>query len=175
MGETVFKTLACCDPPLPGKAIKLYIFFLLYPKLCLCISVRHQQTEAEFQQHVCVFRMAGCFNIEDTVNIYICVCVCVCVCVCMCFAFWAASAAYGSPQARGQIGAACASLLTATAMREPSLVFDLHHSSLQGQILNPLSKPGIESVSSWILVGFVTAEPQWELVHCQYLKIRFHM
>ena len=32
-GTLAFKALACCNPPFPGKAIKL--FFLLHPKLCL--------------------------------------------------------------------------------------------------------------------------------------------
>ena len=41
-GGTDFKAFACCDPPLPGKAIKLY-FFLLYPKLCLCVSIQPQR------------------------------------------------------------------------------------------------------------------------------------
>ena len=27
------------------------------------------------------------------------------------------------------------------------------------------ARPGIESELSWILVGFVSTEPQWELVH----------
>ena len=35
----------------------------------------------------------------------------------------------------------------------------LYHSSLQHQIPNPLSRPGIEPLSSWMLVGFVTTEP----------------
>ena len=54
------------------------------------------------------------------------------------------SAAYGSSQARGRMRAAAASL---------------HHNSQQHQILNLLSKPGMEHDSSWILDGFVTAEP----------------
>ena len=32
--------------------------------------------------------------------------------------------------------------------------------------LTHLVGPGIEPPSSWILVGFVAAEPQWELCHC---------
>ena len=44
---------------------------------------------------------------------------------------------------------------TATAMWDPSHVCNLHHSSWQRQILNPLSKAHIEPVSSWILVRFV--------------------
>ena len=52
---------------------------------------------------------------------------------------------------------------TATAMQDPSHVCALHHSSQQRQILNPLSGPGIETASSWILIGFISTEPRWEL------------
>ena len=52
---------------------------------------------------------------------------------------------------------------TATAMPDLHCVGDLHHSSWQHQILNALVRLGIEPVSSWILVGFVTAEPRPEL------------
>ena len=43
----------------------------------------------------------------------------------------------------------------ATAMQGPSLVCNLHHSSQQCRILNPLSEAGIEPTSSWILVEFM--------------------
>ena len=49
----------------------------------------------------------------------------------------------------------------ATATEIPDL--SLHHSSWQSQIFNPWARPGIESSSSWKLVGFITTEPQWEL------------
>ena len=49
-------------------------------------------------------------------------------------------AAHGSSQARGGIGAAAAGQTTATATRDPSCICDLHRSSLQGRILNPLSE-----------------------------------
>ena len=29
-------------------------------------------------------------------------------------------------------------------------------------------RPGIEPASSWILVGFISAEPQWELLICNF-------
>ena len=52
---------------------------------------------------------------------------------------------------------------TTTAMPDPSHIDSLHYSSWQHQILNPPSR--IESMSSWILAGFVTAEPlEWELL-----------
>ena len=44
-------------------------------------------------------------------------------------------------QARGRIGAVVADLhTTATAMPDPSRICDLHHSSQQCWILNPLSE-----------------------------------
>ena len=39
----------------------------------------------------------------------------------------------------------------------------LHHSSQQCRILNPLTEARIKPTSSWILVGFLTTKPQWEL------------
>ena len=58
------------------------------------------------------------------------------------------SVAYGSSQAKG-IGAAAASL---------------HHSPWQRRVPKPLSEAGEQLISSWILVGFIIAEPQWELL-----------
>ena len=44
-------------------------------------------------------------------------------------------------------------------------VCNLYHSSQQCQILNPLIKARDQTYYwSWILVGFVTTEPQWELL-----------
>ena len=45
----------------------------------------------------------------------------------------------------------------ATATQDSSHVFNLHHSSQQPQILNPLRKA--RDLHGYILVGFVTAEP----------------
>ena len=47
---------------------------------------------------------------------------------------------YGGSQARGLIGAVAPAYATATAMQDPSHVCDLHHSSQQRQIMNPLSE-----------------------------------
>ena len=52
---------------------------------------------------------------------------------------------------------------TATAMRDLSLVFNLHHSSQQGQIPDPLSEARDRThvlINSWILVRFVSVVPQ---------------
>ena len=47
---------------------------------------------------------------------------------------------------------------TATATQDPNCMCDLHHSSLQHQILNPLSKAR-DGIISWFLVRFVSAVP----------------
>ena len=49
---------------------------------------------------------------------------------------------------------------TTTATPDPSLICDLHRSSWQRQILNPLSEAtGIEPASSWMPFRFVSTEP----------------
>ena len=55
---------------------------------------------------------------------------------------------------------------TVTATWDMSHICDLHCSSHQCPILNPLSKAGDRT---WILVGFISAEPQWEL-HSHVLR-----
>ena len=56
---------------------------------------------------------------------------------------------YGSSQARGGPRAAAAGL---------------HHSHSNARSLTHWARPGIQPLSSWRLVGFVTSEPQWELI-----------
>ena len=48
--------------------------------------------------------------------------------------------AHGGSQARGRIGATAAAYARATAKPDPSRICDLHHSSQQRWILNPLSE-----------------------------------
>ena len=60
----------------------------------------------------------------------------------------AAPVAYGSSQARGQIGATAASIC--------------HSRSYAGSLTHSL-RPGINPASSWILIRFVSAVPQQEL------------
>ena len=65
--------------------------------------------------------------------------------------FWlfrATPSAYGISKARGQIGATAAGL---------------HHSHSSSRSLTHWARPGIKPTFSWILVGFVTAEPWQEL------------
>ena len=44
---------------------------------------------------------------------------------------------------------------TATATQDPNHVCDLHHSSQQHRILNPLSEARDRTTTSWLLVRFV--------------------
>ena len=59
--------------------------------------------------------------------------------------------------------------VTATATQGPSHICDLHCNSRQP--LTHRGRPGIEPTSSWILVGFITTEPQWELQKLCYLEL----
>ena len=61
----------------------------------------------------------------------------------------ATPAAYGSSQARGQIGAVAACL---------------HHNCSNAGSLTHWVRPGIEPLPSWILVRCFTAEPWWGLL-----------
>ena len=58
-------------------------------------------------------------------------------------------------------------------MPDLNCIWDLHHSSRQCRILNHWVRPGIESVSSWIPVRFITAEPQQELLHILFRLRKF--
>ena len=72
------------------------------------------------------------------------------------FFFRATPVAYESSQARGQIGAAAAAHTTQLQQPDPSRVCDLMAT------LDPLThwvRSGIEPVSSWPPVGFITSKP----------------
>ena len=83
--------------------------------------------------------------------------------------FKATPTAYGSFQTRVESELQLPAYARATAMLALICICDLHHSSQQHQVLNPLS----EATSSWLLVGFITAELQWELllvqIFCAYV------
>ena len=71
--------------------------------------------------------------------------------------------AYGGSQAKSQIRAVPLVYATATATPDLSQICNLHHGSQQRWILTHLVRPGIKHASSWMLVRFVSAEPQQEL------------
>ena len=52
--------------------------------------------------------------------------------------------------------------VTAIAMPDASRVCNLHHSSQQLGILNPLSEAGDQTSTSWFLVGFISPVSQWK-------------
>ena len=78
-------------------------------------------------------------------------------------------AAYGGSQARDWIRATAARLRHSRSnVGSASVTYTTAHSN--AGCLTHLSRPGIEPVSSWIIVGFVTAEPQWELLTYFYFQ-----
>ena len=75
--------------------------------------------------------------------------------------FRAIPTAHGSSQVSGRIGALAVGLHHShrNARSEPQLCPT--SSWQQHQILNPLGGVAYQPTSSWIIVGFVMAEPQW--------------
>ena len=61
---------------------------------------------------------------------------------------------------------------TATAMPDPSHVWDLHHSTPQCQILNPLKGQGQNPRPHGYQSGSLTTEPRQELQECVFFKIQ---
>ena len=89
---------------------------------------------------------------------YVCVCVCVCVFCSFCLLalflpFF--RAVYRSSKARGPIRAVTAAL---------------YHSHFNAESLTHWAELGIQPTSLWRLVGFVTTEPQQELLYTSILK-----
>ena len=78
--------------------------------------------------------------------------------------FGAAPAAYGSSQARGRSRAAPAPLHHSHSNLE-NRATSVTYTTVQGNArsLTYCVRPGIKPASSWVLVGFVIAEPQQEL------------
>ena len=57
---------------------------------------------------------------------------------------------------------------TATAVQHLSHICELTTAYGNAGSLTHCVRPGIELASSWILVGFVTSEPQWELLTSRF-------
>ena len=78
--------------------------------------------------------------------------------------------AHGSSQARGQIRAATTSLHHSHSNTGSQLsMAPTPQFTANARSLIHRARPGIEPTSSWIPVGFVTAEQQWELP-CRFLN-----
>ena len=74
--------------------------------------------------------------------------------------FRAIPMAYGGSQARGPIGVVAAGL---------------RHSHSNAGSLTHEVRPGIESETSWMLVGLLTAEPWWELPYMLFYNLTFNV
>ena len=68
---------------------------------------------------------------------------------------------YGGSQARGLIGVVSAGLRHSHS--NTGAKFCSQNSSRQPWILNPMSKAREQFTTSWLLVGFISTVPQWEL------------
>ena len=95
----------------------------------------------------CLFRSCAHFSIGLLVFLLLSCISCVCIlfylflCVCVFLPFLGPlPAAYGGSQARGPVGAVATSLCHSQSNTGSECICDLHHSSRQCQILNPLSK-----------------------------------
>ena len=77
--------------------------------------------------------------------------------------FRATSTAYGSSQARVQSELHLLAYATATAMPAMSVTFSTAHGNA-GSLTHSV-RPGMEPSSSYVLVGFITTVPWWELLH----------
>ena len=75
--------------------------------------------------------------------------------------FMAIPMVYGSSQARGWIGAAAAGH-SHGRIQTASSTYTTTHSNAGS--LTHWARPGIEPLSSWILVWFITAKPRWEFL-----------
>ena len=75
--------------------------------------------------------------------------------------FRATPEAYGGSQARGWIGATAMPQPQQCGIRATSVIYTTAHGNAGS--LTHWVRPGIEPTSSWILVCFITIEPQWEL------------
>ena len=67
------------------------------------------------------------------------------------------------PRLGGELELQLLAYTTSTATPDPSHVCNLHHSSRQRRILNPLSEAGLKPTTSSFLVGFASAAPRREL------------
>ena len=61
---------------------------------------------------------------------------------------------------------------TLTATPDPSCICDLHCSSWQCQVLNPLSEARDQTHILMILLRFITTEPWWVLLFTKFYKCR---
>ena len=75
--------------------------------------------------------------------------------------------ACGSSQARDQIGAAAAAASLHHSHSNSNAIFvcNLHYSSQQQQILNPVSEARAQTLILVDTAWFVTPEPQWKLMY----------
>ena len=98
-------------------------------------------------------------SLKSKIYIYVCVCVCVCV-----YFLGPHLHHMEGPRLGVKLDLQLLAYTTATAPLDPRRISDLCHSHSNARSLAHWVRLGIEPTSSWILVWFVTTEPQWELL-----------
>ena len=90
--------------------------------------------------------------------------------------FRAAPVAYGGSQARGLIQAVATSLHHShsnAGSRAASATYTAAHGNT-GSLIHWV-RPGIKPTSSWVLVGFITTEPQWDFLNFKCISNILHL
>ena len=85
-----------------------------------------------------------------------------CLFVCLFLLFRATPEAYGGSQGRGWIWTTAASLYHSHTKSKLCLLPTAQLMATTGSLTHR-ARPGMEPATSWILVGLVSAAPQWEL------------
>ena len=100
---------------------------------------------------------------QTCLSIYLVACLLVCLFVCLFL---------GQHPQHMEVKLQPPAYITVTATQDPSHDCNLHHSSKQHQIFNPVSEARDQTIILGMLVRFITAEPQWELQTYLFKNLR---
>ena len=128
-----------------------------YIYICICVYIY-------MYIYMCVY-MCVCICVCMCIYIFVCVCIYICIYMCIYIAiyillFMATSWHMECSRLGVESELQLLAYTTATATQHPSNTTD---SSQQCQILNLLNEARDWTHTLWLLVGFVSAAPQWEL------------
>ena len=135
--------------PPPGVTVVTSIFIYFFRDFLCVISVLHTNGMLW-----CIVLCASFLSLSSfflfLLSFFL---ACLLACFLSILLFRAPPTVYGSSQARSQIRTETASVCHS---HSNARICDLHHSPWQCRIR-------MEPTSSWILIGFISAAPQWEL------------
>ena len=127
-------------------------------------NVRFISTVPQWELHICdfytVFLGNFCWQVFFLFFFFFCL-------------FRAIPTAYADSQARGPIGALPTGLHHSHSHGRSEPVCNLHHSSRQRRILDPLSKARDQTATPWLLGRALSAVPLWELPCSQVFLVQY--